>query len=65
MDARSETDEIGDLEAIDVPTLVLHGDDDQVVPIADPRDGRSSCSSTARSRSTRDIRTAPSPSITT
>jgi hypothetical protein len=24
-----------DLRAIDVPTLVMHGDDDQVVPIAD------------------------------
>ena len=24
-----------DLEAIDVPTLVLHGDDDQIVPYAD------------------------------
>ena len=33
--AFSETDQTGDLEAIDVPTLVLHGDDDQVVPIAD------------------------------
>jgi non-heme chloroperoxidase len=33
--AFSETDQTADLEAIDVPTLVLHGDDDQVVPIAD------------------------------
>ena len=31
----SETDFTKDLQAIDVPTLVLHGDDDQVVPIAD------------------------------
>jgi len=31
--AFSETDFTADLEAIDVPTLVLHGDDDQVVPI--------------------------------
>jgi len=23
-----------DLQAIDVPTLILHGDDDQIVPIA-------------------------------
>ena len=30
----SETDQTADLKAIDVPTLVLHGDDDQVVPIA-------------------------------
>jgi non-heme chloroperoxidase len=33
--AFSETDFTEDLKAIDVPTLVLHGDDDQVVPIAD------------------------------
>jgi non-heme chloroperoxidase len=31
--AFSETDFTEDLRAIDVPTLVLHGDDDQVVPI--------------------------------
>ncbi len=31
--AFSETDQTADLEAFDVPTLVLHGDDDQVVPI--------------------------------
>lgn len=31
----SETDFTQDLQAINVPTLVLHGDDDQVVPIAD------------------------------
>jgi len=30
----SETDFTEDLKAIDVPTLVMHGDDDQVVPIA-------------------------------
>jgi non-heme chloroperoxidase len=33
--AFSETDFTGDLEAIDVPVLVMHGDDDQIVPIAD------------------------------
>ena len=32
--AFSETDFTDDLKAIDVPTLVMHGDDDQVVPIA-------------------------------
>jgi len=31
----SETDFTDDLKAITVPTLVMHGDDDQVVPIAD------------------------------
>jgi len=30
----SETDQTEDLKAIKVPTLVMHGDDDQVVPIA-------------------------------
>jgi non-heme chloroperoxidase len=33
--AFSETDFTEDLRAIDVPTLVMHGDDDQIVPIAD------------------------------
>jgi len=33
--AFSETDFTEDLMAIDVPVLVLHGDDDQIVPIAD------------------------------
>ncbi|GAC00859.1 MULTISPECIES: alpha/beta fold hydrolase [Gordonia] len=33
--AFSETDFTEDLKAIGVPTLILHGDDDQVVPIAD------------------------------
>jgi non-heme chloroperoxidase len=33
--AFSETDFTQDLKKIDVPTLVLHGDDDQIVPIAD------------------------------
>jgi non-heme chloroperoxidase len=32
--AFSETDFTEDLKAIDVPTLVMHGDDDQLVPIA-------------------------------
>ncbi|CDZ57715.1 alpha/beta fold hydrolase [Neorhizobium galegae] len=33
--AFSETDFTEDLKAIDVPVLVMHGDDDQIVPIAD------------------------------
>jgi non-heme chloroperoxidase len=33
--AFSETDFTEDLTIIDVPTLVMHGDDDQIVPIAD------------------------------
>jgi non-heme chloroperoxidase len=32
--AFSETDFTEDLKQIDVPTLVMHGDDDQIVPIA-------------------------------
>jgi non-heme chloroperoxidase len=31
--AFSETDFTEDLKRIDVPTLILHGDDDQIVPI--------------------------------
>jgi non-heme chloroperoxidase len=31
--AFSETDQTEDLKKIDVPTLILHGDDDQIVPI--------------------------------
>jgi non-heme chloroperoxidase len=33
--AFSETDFTEDLKAIEVPTLILHGDDDQIVPYAD------------------------------
>ena len=33
--AFSETDFTGDLKKFDVPTLIIHGDDDQIVPIAD------------------------------
>ena len=33
--AFSETDFTEDLKAIDVPTLIIHGDDDQIVPFAD------------------------------
>jgi non-heme chloroperoxidase len=33
--AFSETDLTGDLKRIDVPTLVIHGNDDQIVPIGD------------------------------
>jgi non-heme chloroperoxidase len=29
----SETDLTKDLEKVDVPTLIIHGDDDQIVPI--------------------------------
>lgn len=32
--AFSETDQTEDLKKFDIPTLILHGDDDQIVPIA-------------------------------
>ena len=32
--AFSETDFTDDLKAIDIPTLVMHGEDDQIVPFA-------------------------------
>ncbi len=35
IEAFSETDMTVDLKKIDVPALILHGDDDQIVPIAD------------------------------
>ena len=31
--AFSETDQTDDLKKLDVPTLFIHGDDDQIVPI--------------------------------
>ncbi|MDH7799064.1 MULTISPECIES: alpha/beta hydrolase [unclassified Beijerinckia] len=33
--AFSETDFTEDLKTVDIPTLVMHGDDDQIVPLAD------------------------------
>jgi len=33
--AFSETHLTEDLKELDVPTLIIHGDDDQIVPIAD------------------------------
>ena len=35
IEAFSETDFTEDLKAIDVPVLIMHGDDDQIVPIED------------------------------
>jgi non-heme chloroperoxidase len=59
----SETDQTEDLKAITVPTLVLQGDDDQVVPTRTRPRCRPSCSKTARSRSIRAIPTACAPSM--
>jgi len=33
--AFSETDQTEDLKQFDIPTLIIHGDDDQIVPIDD------------------------------
>jgi non-heme chloroperoxidase len=33
--AFSETDQTEDLKCFDIPTLIIHGDDDQIVPISD------------------------------
>jgi non-heme chloroperoxidase len=33
--AFSETDLTEDLKQFDIPTLIIHGDDDQIVPIGD------------------------------
>jgi non-heme chloroperoxidase len=56
--AFSETDQTEDLKKIDVPTLILHGDDDQIVPIADQPCYRLKSSKTLHSKSTRAPRTA-------
>jgi non-heme chloroperoxidase len=36
--AFSETDTTEDLKKVDVPTLIVHGDDDQIVPIVSAGD---------------------------
>jgi non-heme chloroperoxidase len=59
--AFSETDFTEDLKAIDVPVLVVHGTDDQIVPYADSAPCRSPCSATARSRPTTASPTACAP----
>ena len=41
--AFSQTDFTEDLKKITVPVLVLHGDDDQIVPYADSHRSRQSC----------------------
>ena len=35
IEAFSQTDMTEDLKRFDIPTLIIHGDDDQIVPIAD------------------------------
>ena len=56
--AFSETDTTEDLKKFDVPTLIMHGDDDQIVPIADSALLSAKIVRMPRSRSTRARRTA-------
>jgi non-heme chloroperoxidase len=56
--AFSETDFTEDLKKISVPTLVMHGDDDQIVPYKDAAVLSAQLVKGSRSRSTRAIRTA-------
>jgi non-heme chloroperoxidase len=56
--AFSETDLTEDLKAIDVPVLIMHGDDDQIVPIADSALLRPNRSRMAHSKCTRACPTA-------
>ena len=51
--AFSETDFTEDLKKFDVPTLIMHGDDDQIVPIGASAMLSSKLVKGARSRSTR------------
>ncbi len=63
--AWSETDHTEDPKKFDVPTLIIHGDDDQIVPIADSALLRPSSSRGPRSRSIRGRRMAcPRPTRT-
>ena len=59
--AFSETDMTEDLKKIDVPTLILHGDDDQIVPIADSQCSRPKSSRKQPSKSTKAPRMACAP----
>ena len=56
--AFSETDFTEDLKKIDVPTLIMHGDDDQIVPIGASAMLSSKLVEARSSRSTRVCRTA-------
>jgi non-heme chloroperoxidase len=58
MKAFSETDFTEDLKKIDVPTLVLHGEDDQIVPVHDAAKNQPCWSRTRRKSTTRAHHTA-------
>ena len=55
--AFSETDLTEDLGRFDIPTLIIHGDDDQIVP--DRRLGPALVPSSSRTRPSRSIRARP------
>ena len=60
--AFSETDFTEDLKKFDVPTLVLHGEDDQIVPVKDTaRKSARLIHGRARRSTTRAPRTASRP----
>ena len=59
--AFSQTDFTEDLKKITVPVLVMHGDDDQVVPYADSAPLSAKLLKNGRSRRTRAFRTACRP----
>ena len=60
--AFSETDFTEDLKKIDVPTLVLHGEDDQIVPVKDAAESQRGSSRTPGKSTTQAHRTAsPTP----
>ena len=59
--AFSQTDFTEDLKKITVPVLVMHGEDDQIVPYADSGPLSANCCRTGRSRPTKASRTACPP----
>jgi non-heme chloroperoxidase len=61
--AFSETDQTEDLKQFDVPTLVLHGEDDQIVPIKDSAKKSAGSSRVQRKYTIQVRRTASRPRI--
>jgi hypothetical protein len=61
--AFSETDFTEDLKKFDIPTLVLHGEDDQIVPVKILPESRHNSSTARRRSTTRERRMASLPHI--
>ena len=55
--AFSETDFTDDLKALDMPTLVMHGDDDQIVPCRRPRAAVGKAAQEGHAEGLRDVST--------